>query len=418
MRREQLEYAAARYGTPLYLYDLDVLKQQTDRIRGALGDETGLCYAMKANPFLTKEMAEYADRIEVCSMGEFEICRQLEIPPEKLFISGVLKKKEDIYKILDICQDRCRYTVESVKQLHYFLEWSDAHMKVLRLYPRLTNGSQFGMDEDAVRSVISIANMSPYLEIEGLHYFSGTQKRRVRQFQEELEMLDKLLLKMRDEWKVRIGHLEYGPGTAVPYFEGKEAKTYTDEGLAALREAVGSMRWKGNVTIELGRALAAECGYYLTEIRDVKNNNGKHYCIVDGGNHQLNYDGQIRGMYRPKMQVIPGENRGPKRKWTVCGALCTMNDVLCSETDLADVRTGRVLVFENTGAYSAMEGMALFLSHELPAVVSYGAEPGWSLLRDRRPTYVWNMPDGSLKAAENAADNGPVHEAGFSAVNF
>ena len=189
MQREQLEYAAARYGTPLYIFDLDILKRQTDRLREAVGDKTGLCYAMKANPFLTKQMAENVDRIEVCSMGEFEICRRLEIPPEKLFISGVLKKKEDIYKILDICQDRCRYTVESVKQLHYFLEWSDAHMKVLRLYPRLTNGSQFGMDEDTLRSVISIVNMSPYLEIEGIHYFSGTQKRRVRQFQEELEML-------------------------------------------------------------------------------------------------------------------------------------------------------------------------------------------------------------------------------------
>lgn len=95
-----------------------------------------------------------------------------------------------------------------------------------------------------------------------------------------------------------------------------------------------------------------------------------------------------------------------------------MNDVLCSEAELADVRTGRVIVFENTGAYSAMEGMALFLSHELPAVVSYGAETGWSLLRDRRPTYVCNMPDASLKTAESAADNSPVHGAGFSAVNF
>ena len=59
------------------------------------------------------------------------------------------------------------------KQLHYFLEWSDAHMKKLRLYPRLTNGSQFGMDEDTIRSVLRIVNMSPYLEIEGIHYFSG-----------------------------------------------------------------------------------------------------------------------------------------------------------------------------------------------------------------------------------------------------
>ena len=396
MQREQLEYAAARYGTPLYIFDLDMLKRQADRLKEALGKEAGLCYAMKANPFLTKEMAEQTDRIEVCSMGEFEICRQMEIPPEKLFISGVLKKKEDIYNILNTYGDKCRYTVESVKQLHYFLEWSDAYMKKLRLYPRLTNGSQFGMDEDTIRSVFGIVNMSPYLEIEGIHYFSGTQKRHLRQFRQELEMLDRLLLKMRDEWKVQVTHLEYGPGTAVPYFRGKESQTYTDEGLKALRESIRSMQWKGNVTIELGRAFAAECGYYLTEIKDVKKNGDTNYCIVDGGNHQLNYDGQIKGMYQPEIQLIPGEQTGQKKPWTVCGTLCTMNDVLCSNVELSNVRTGKVLVFERTGAYSAMEGMALFLSHALPAVVSYSKNAGWTVLREHQPTYQWNMPGDDL----------------------
>lgn len=396
MQREQLEYAAARYGTPLYIFDLDMLKRQADRLKEALGEVAGLCYAMKANPFLTKEMAGQTDRIEVCSMGEFEICRRLEIPPEKLFISGVLKKKEDIYNILNTYGDKCRYTVESVKQLHYFLEWSDAHMKMLRLYPRLTNGSQFGMDEDTMRSVFGIVNMCPYLEIEGIHYFSGTQKRHLRQFRQELEMLDSFLLKMRDEWKVRITHLEYGPGTAVPYFRGKEAQTYTDEGLEALREAIRSMQWKGNVTIELGRAFAAECGYYLTEVKDVKKNGDTNYCIVDGGNHQLNYDGQIKGMYQPGIQLIPGEQAGHKKPWTVCGTLCTMNDVLCSNVELSNVRTGKVLVFERTGAYSAMEGMALFLSHALPAVVSYSKNAGWTVLREHHPTYQWNMPGDDL----------------------
>lgn len=392
MNKQQLEYAAARYGTPLYIFDLDILKRQTDRLRKALGGKAGLCYAMKANPFLTKEMAEHVDRIEVCSIGEFDICRELEIPPEKLFISGVLKRKEDIYRILDTYGEKCRYTVESVKQLHYFLEWSDAHMKVIRLYPRLTNGSQFGMDEETVRSVISIVNMSPYLEIEGLHFFSGTQKRRPKQFQQELEMLDVFLRKIRNEWNVHIRHLEYGPGTAVPYFKGKEAQTYTDEGLEMLREAIHSMQWDGEVTIELGRAFAAECGYYLTEIKDVKKNGETNYCIVDGGNHHINYDGQIKGMYHPEIQLIPGEQTGQKKPWTVCGALCTMNDVLCSNIELADVRTGRVLVFEKTGAYSAMEGMSLFLSHDLPAVAAYGEEKGWNIYREHQPTYQWNMP--------------------------
>ena len=245
MTKEQLEYAAARYGTPLYIFDLDMLTQQTRRLQNAFGREIGLCYAMKANPFLTAHMAEKVDRIEVCSMGEFEICRKLRIPPEKLFISGVLKKKEDIFRILEFCQGRCTYSVESVKQLHYFVEWSDAHMVKLRLYPRLTSGNQFGMDEDMLRSVFHVVNMSPYLEIEGIHYFSGTQKRSLKQLEKEISMLDDLLIRMRDEWKASVPCLEYGPGIAVPYFQGKAVQTYEEEGLAGLRKAIDSMRWKG-----------------------------------------------------------------------------------------------------------------------------------------------------------------------------
>ena len=87
MTKEQLEYAAARYGTPLYIFDLDMLTQQTRRLQNAFGRERGLCYAMKVNPFLTAHMAVKVDRIEVCSMGEFEISMKLRFPPEKLFIS-------------------------------------------------------------------------------------------------------------------------------------------------------------------------------------------------------------------------------------------------------------------------------------------------------------------------------------------
>ena len=52
-----------------------------------------LCFVMKANPFLVGPMAAMTDRIEVCSMGEFRICQEAQIPVQKLVISGVLKKK-------------------------------------------------------------------------------------------------------------------------------------------------------------------------------------------------------------------------------------------------------------------------------------------------------------------------------------
>ena len=394
MRSEQLEYAFARYGTPLYVFHLDMLTAETDRIRKILGPDTGLCYAMKANPFLTGVMERLTDRIEVCSMGEFLICRELGIPPEKLFISGVLKKKEDIAEILDYCQGRSACTVESARQFHYFAEWSDTHSVQLKLYPRLTSGNQFGMNENALENMIRVANMSPYLKIEGIHYFSGTQKRDPKQFEQELKYLDSFLLRLEKEYQFHAEQLEYGPGTAVPYFQGKEAASYTDEGFARLAKAIRDMQWKGRVTVELGRALAASCGFYLTEIADVKENSGTSYCIVDGGSHQFNYDGQIRGMYEPCMRLLPESVSEPEKKWTVCGALCTANDVLCRDVSLCGVKKGRILVFERAGAYSCMEGMALFLSHSLPRAVTYSSSDGWRLVREHTETYQFNMCEG------------------------
>ena len=107
MREELLQEAFRKYGTPLYVFDLDILKEQTERIRAGFGPEISLCYAMKANPFLTGYMAQWADRIEVCSMGEFRICRRLQVPSEKLFISGVMKKRDDIREILSYCGNKC-----------------------------------------------------------------------------------------------------------------------------------------------------------------------------------------------------------------------------------------------------------------------------------------------------------------------
>ena len=99
MDLEKFEHAITKYGTPLYVFDIDEVKRKTDYFRDRFRESAGLCFAIKANPFLTCTMSKVTDRIEVCSMGEFEICRELQIEAEKLLISGVLKKKEDIEHI-------------------------------------------------------------------------------------------------------------------------------------------------------------------------------------------------------------------------------------------------------------------------------------------------------------------------------
>ena len=225
------------------------------------------------------------------------------------------------------------------------------------------------MDRETVKGLMKKALDEPYLSVEGLHFFSGTMKRMLRKQTKELQMLDDFLLSLEAEG-LHVPVLEYGTGFAV---------------------LVSSMKWKGRVFIEMGRALSAMCGSYLTKVMDQKTSDGKGYLILDGGIHQIGYDGQIKGMYLPFIRQVP-EREGDPGEWTLCGSLCTVNDILCQAAPLKDIREGDVLSFDQAGAYCAMEGMSLFLSHELPQVILYSRSQGFESVRDQMETYRLNSP--------------------------
>ena len=382
---------AAEFGTPLYVFYEEELQETTRRFQNTLGKVAGLCYAMKANPFLVKVMEPIVDRIEVCSMGEFAICEEQGVAPEKILVSGVLKKAEKLNAVLDKYGNSCMYTAESLQQFELLKNWSAEHRQEISVFPRLTSGNQFGMDQKTIEELIENRQNYPFLKIRGIHYFSGTQKRSVGKIQKELEKLDVFLTELKQKYDFEPEELEYGPGMPVPYFD--PSKAIGDDGLLELVQTLEQMNFSGRVTLEMGRAFAADCGYYLTKIMDVKSSDGKNYCITDGGIHQLNYDGQIRGMYEPPMEVLAEERQGEQKNWTICGSLCTVNDIMVQKLPLTDPKPGDVLVFKKTGAYSCMEGMLLFLSHSLPKIMLYNNTDGFRQVRKAYKTYKWNMEE-------------------------
>lgn len=382
---------AAEFGTPLYVFYEEELQETTRRFQNTLGKVAGLCYAMKANPFLVKVMEPIVDRIEVCSMGEFAICEEQGVAPGKILVSGVLKKAEKLNAVLDKYGNSCMYTAESLQQFELLKNWSAEHRQEISVFPRLTSGNQFGMDQKTIEELIENRQNYPFLKIRGIHYFSGTQKRSVGKIQKELEKLDVFLTELKQKYDFEPEELEYGPGMPVPYFD--PSKAIGDDGLLELVQTLEQMNFSGRVTLEMGRAFAADCGYYLTKIMDVKSSDDRNYCITDGGIHQLNYDGQIRGMYEPPMEVLAEERQGEQKNWTICGSLCTVNDIMVQKLPLTDPKPGDVLVFKKTGAYSCMEGMLLFLSHSLPKIMLYNNTDGFRQVRKAYKTYKWNMEE-------------------------
>ncbi|MDD5922472.1 MAG: alanine racemase [Eubacteriales bacterium] len=396
--RKFLAEASDRFQTPCYVFDTDAFLDRAQSFRKIFPDKVRINYCMKANPFLIEASLAFTDRIEVCSPGEFLITKKVGIPAEKLLISGVLKKEEDIDSIVRSCREKAVYTAESPAQLDGLEKAAEKYGAILNVYLRLTSGNQFGMDEEPIIGIVKNFDAYRHLRFYGIHFFTGTQKHKMRLCEKETAKLDAFIKRLEAETGREVRHLEYGTGFGVPYFTDQKEDAISGPFLREFASMLTGMDYSGEISLEMGRALAFDSGYYLTKIRDMKRNGDTSYAITDGGIHQINYDGQLRGMYIPYLDLIRDGKIAPLQTeggwtYTICGSLCTTNDILVSDLKSEKLKTGDVLVFERAGAYSFYEGMQLFLSHELPAVLLYSRKEGFRPARKRIELYSLNMTE-------------------------
>lgn len=389
MTELQMQELLEQSSTPIYVFDIPVLRERVQYLRQRLPADVSLCYAMKANPFVVGELSDAVDRFEVCSPGEYHICQQLGVPSKQLVISGVYKSKEDTWDMVSRCPDMT-FTAESLSQFQLLNQAAVRSRKKLHVLLRLTSGNQFGMEESILKELIRIREEFSNLHICGIQYFSGTQKHSVRKLKKELDRLALLLETLETEYGYQAEVLEFGPGLPVYYFQSEEFDE--DAFLAAFSTLLEPLICKTKITLELGRSIAACCGTYLTKVVDTKTNQGQNYAILDGGIHHLVYYGQTMAMKLPHYQLIPSRNEAPEL-WNLCGSLCTVNDILVKQLPVPRLEIGDVFAFEQTGAYSMTEGISLFLSRDLPQVVFRMENGQFQPARDHIPTYPINTPN-------------------------
>ena len=366
-----------------------MLQNRMREIKSIVGENVHLCYSIKANPFLLPAMSEVTEKLEVCSPGEMQICMDTKVRPETVLVSGVNKTLADILDAVDYgVRD---FTAESPLHVKLLEEAAALRGVTLCVLLRLTAGTQFGMDESDLRAAIADRAATPHLNIEGIHYFAGTQRKKLTEQHKELEMLCAFCDALQAELGFTVKKLEYGPGLYFPYF------THEDDSdtLAPVREiapALKAMAERFQLTVEMGRFFVSECGYYLTAVADAKVNKGSRYAILDGGMHHVNYLGSNMGMRVPHILHFACDAREDAEAEDVmlCGSLCTTADVLVRKAPLPPLSVGDVLCFTRIGAYSVTEGPALFLSRDMPRIVLHTAE-GDVLVRDTIHTSKLNQ---------------------------
>ena len=376
MNDTMLRSLAGAYKTPLYVFDADEFQKRAALCKKAFGERTRLCYSMKANPFLLACLPEEISMLEVCSPGELTVCENAHVDLTRIVFSGVNKTRDCVERAMD--DNVAVFTAESPLHLTHIEAAAAKRGITVPVLMRLTSDNQFGMDEDVIVSCVS-RQKYPHIRFVGLHYFSGTLKKRPTLIGRELEKMDALAKRVKEETGVEFTDMEYGPGLWIDYF-GEDPDGAEEALLAEVAPLIRAFSEKYDLTVEMGRFYSAPCGTYLTTVMDTKTNCGYHYAIVDGGLHQMNYDGQMKGTQVPDIGLL-SDPEGEPEDWCICGSLCTPNDVLVRRVSMPAPRPGTLLAFRRTGGYSICEGFALLLSRDVPAVVIASEANGPRLVR-------------------------------------
>ena len=403
-----IDRAAERYGTPLYLYDFDVIERQVARLRRALGPRFTLAYAIKANPSLAV-LSFFFERglgADVASRGELLAVRRAGCPPSKILSTGPAKSDADLEALVrakvSIIHAEGEWELERLEEIGRRLRrrvtvglrlnppWGIAEKRVMIGGP---GAKKFGLDLASAGRVLRRKKSFPHLDICGFQVFNASNVLDASLLVENVRRVLSLSLSLSKKYDIPLHTVDFGGGFGVPYAENEKPLDLgiLRKGLARIAKwTAGESRFRGTrLVFEPGRFLVAESGTYVVKVLGTKRSRGVDYVLVDGGAHHFLRPVLLQTPHG--VRLVPrkiGGRRGPsshsQKSLVLAGPLCTSLDILHPAARLPLPVRGDLLAFENAGAYGYTESMPLFLSHEWPAEA--GVLKGRLALLRRPPT--------------------------------
>jgi diaminopimelate decarboxylase len=372
--RGRAEELAAAGRLPAYVYDLDALRGHAAIIRDALAvpGAPELFYAAKANPDapILRTLAPYVDGIEVASGGELEHVRAV-LPKARLAFGGPGKTDRELVSALELGVERIH--VESPYELARLAAITgstgrdaDVLLRVNlardRMGVALAMSGPFGMDPDTIESCRSILDTNPQITLRGMHAHPASgldAPAMVRQAER--------ILAWTRPWLAKTGcddpELNLGGGMAVDYADPDRIFDWAwFTRLAAALAGPGE-----TLRIEPGRAVSVYCGWYITDVLDVKRAHGQWFAVLRGGTMHLRTP--VTKQHDQPFTVIARDHAGPTvsgEPVTLVGQLCTPKDVFAREVAVDGLRVGDIVAFGMAGAYAWNISHHDFLMHPKP----------------------------------------------------
>lgn len=362
------ELVAEAGGTPLFVYDNNIVGSQIAALRAAMPDGLAVYYSVTANPYepLLNFLGRYVDGFRVVSRGELERLKRAELAGIPMTFAGPGKRDDELEAGIAA---NATISVESEGEARRTIlagERLGLRPKVaVRVNPPfsihdggVTMGarrSPFGIDADRVPAVVQ-GLIEAGVDWRGLHIFAGAQCLDDRALIEAHKAIVTCAGEIADTLAMPIPELNLGGGFDVPCFAG-ERPLDIYRMAAALHETLRNgpeLLATTRLSLELGRWLVAEAGVYLTRILDRNQSGGETFLTVDGGGHHLlRATGCLleRGHGNFPIAVADRFDAPRDEQVTVTGCLATPNDLFGDEVMLPRAEPGDLIAIFIAGAY-------------------------------------------------------------------
>ena len=362
------ELVAEAGGTPLFVYDNNIVGAQVARFKGAMADGIGLYYAVTANPYepLLEFLGRYVDGFRIVSIGELKRLQDASLAGIPINFAGPGKLDTELEAAVAA---GATISVESEGEAGRAIRAAERVGIKPRISVRVTppftieNGqvslvrsaSPFGVDGARVPSLVQ-GLLEADVDWRGLHMFAGAQCLDAQALSDVHRATVAHAGEIADVIGMPIPELNLGSGFDIACRPG-DAPLDIDLVARSLNEtlcAAPSLLATTRFTIELGRWLVGEAGVYLTRVIDRTESCGQTFITTDGGGHHLiGATGSLgeRGMANFPIAVAERFTAAPEEEVTVAGCLCTPFDVLGDEVSLPRVEEGDLIAVFCAGAY-------------------------------------------------------------------
>ena len=353
-----LEAIAKEFGTPTYIYSKNTLIQTFESFKkGLLKTDHLICFAVKANSNIAilNLFASLGAGFDIVSGGELERVIYAGGDPQKIVFSGVGKTESEIIAALKaniLC-----FNVESRSELIRIQEVAEninirASISIrvnpdvdAKTHPYISTGlkdNKFGVDFNQALSLYLDAKSMSYIDIKGIDCHIGSQITELNPFIDALDRMLSLVDQLKKN-NIHLSHIDIGGGIGICYQDESppDFEIYIKEILNKIKDL------NVKIIFEPGRALVGNAGVLLSKVEYLKQNDIKHFAIIDAAMNDLMRPTLYDAYHEIK---LVREHDAKPQSFDVVGPVCESGDFIAKNRSLA-LKENDLICIMSAGAY-------------------------------------------------------------------